>query len=66
MMPMTQRSFRSCWIGLRGMGGSSRPMETAYSTFKRTFGEYCMAKTMKNITKELTTKAFIYNMLINT
>lgn len=41
-------------------------METAYSTFKRTFGEFCLAKTMKNITKELTTKAFIYNMLINT
>jgi len=24
-----------------------------------------MAKTMKNITKELTAKAYIYNMLIN-
>ena len=41
-------------------------METAYSAFKRTFGEFCLAKTMENITKELTTKAFIYNMLINT
>jgi len=40
-------------------------VETAYSTFKRTFGEFCMAKTMKNITKELATKAFIYNMLLN-
>jgi len=41
-------------------------VETAYSTFKRTFREFCLAKTMKNTTKELATKAFIYNMLINT
>ncbi|MCD6536990.1 hypothetical protein J7L18_00025, partial [Candidatus Bathyarchaeota archaeon] len=27
--------------------------------------EFCMAKTMKNITKELAAKAYIYNMLIN-
>jgi len=40
-------------------------VETAYSTFKRELGEFCMAKTMKNITKELATKAYIYNMLIN-
>lgn len=40
-------------------------VETAYSTFKRAFGESTMAKTVKNITKELTTKAFIYNMLMN-
>ena len=40
-------------------------METAYSTFKRAFGEFCMAKTMRNITKKLTTKAYIYNMLVN-
>jgi len=40
-------------------------VETAYSTFKRAFGEFCMAKTMKNITKELTAKAYIYNMLID-
>jgi len=40
-------------------------VETVYSTFKRAFGEYCMAKTMKNITRELMTKAYIYNILIN-
>ena len=40
-------------------------VETAYSTFKRTFGEFCMAKTMSNIEKEMTTKAYIYNTLIN-
>jgi len=45
--------------------GKRWSVETAYSTFKRTFGEFCMAKTMKNITKELATKAFIYNMLTN-
>jgi hypothetical protein len=30
--------------------------------FKRLYGEYCMAK---NITKELSAKAYIYNMIIN-
>jgi len=52
------------WTKLKDYG-KRWSVETAYSTFKRTFGEYCMAKTMKNITKELTAKAFIYNMLIN-
>jgi len=40
-------------------------VEAAYSTFKRRFGEFCMAKTLKSIRKEPITKAFIYNMLIN-
>jgi hypothetical protein len=39
--------------------------ETAFSTFKRLYGEYCMAKNMENISKELAAKAYIYNMLIN-
>jgi IS5 family transposase len=52
------------WTKLKGYG-KRWSVETAYSTFKRTFGEFCMAKTMKNITKELTAKACIYNMLIN-
>jgi len=52
------------WAKLKGYG-RRWSAETACSTFKRTFGEFCMAKTMKNITKELATKAFIYNMLIN-
>ena len=52
------------WTNLTGYG-KRWSVETAYSTFKRAFGEYCMAKTMKNITKELTTKAYIYNTLIN-
>ena len=52
------------WAKLEGYG-KRWSVETAYSTFKRAFGEFCMAKTMKNIRKELTTKAYIYNMLIN-
>jgi len=52
------------WAKLKGYG-RRWSVETAYSTFKRAFGEFCMAKTMKNITKELTAKAYIYNMLIN-
>jgi hypothetical protein len=39
--------------------------ETAFSTFKRLYGEYSMARSMENITKELSAKAYIYNMLIN-
>jgi len=52
------------WTRLKGYG-RRWSVETAYSTFKRKSGEFCIAKTMKNITKELMTKAFIYNMLIN-
>jgi len=52
------------WAKLKEYG-KRWSVETAYSTFKRAFGEFCMAKTMKNITKELTTKAYIYNMLVN-
>jgi len=52
------------WAKLKEYG-KRWSVETAYSTFKRTFGEYCMAKTFRNITKELTAKAYIYNTLIN-
>jgi len=53
-----------CWADSKGYG-KRWSVETAYSTFKRTFGESCMAKTMSNIEKEMTTKAYIYNTLIN-
>ena len=36
-------------------------IETVYFMFKRTFRESCMAKMLKNIIKELSVKAFIYN-----
>jgi hypothetical protein len=39
--------------------------ETAFSTFKRLYGEHCMAKNMETIVKELMAKAYIYNMIIN-
>jgi len=52
------------WTKLKSYG-KRWSAETAYSTFKRTFGDSCMAETFQNITKELTAKAYIYNMLIN-
>ena len=39
--------------------------ETAFSTSKRLYGEYYMAKSISNIEKELMAKAYIYNMIIN-
>jgi len=52
------------WVERKGYG-KRWIAETAYSTFKRAFGEHCMARDMENIEKELTTKAFTYNTLIN-
>jgi len=52
------------WSKRKGYG-KRWGVETAYSTFKRTFGEYCMAKTVENIERELTAKAFIYNTLLS-
>jgi len=52
------------WTKLKGYG-KRWSVETAYSTLKRTFREFCMAKTMSNIEKEMMTKAYIYNTLIN-
>jgi hypothetical protein len=37
-------------------------VETAFSTYKRLHGEYCM---FRNIERELKAKAYIYNMLIS-
>ena len=39
--------------------------ETAFSTFKRLFGEHSLARTMDNITRELVAKVSLYNMLVN-
>jgi len=38
--------------------------ETAFSSFKRTFGEYVSAKTMQNMANEIILKASLYNLLI--
>jgi len=59
-----KRLGREKWTRLKDYG-RRWIAETAYSTFKRAFEEYCIAKTMKNITKELAAKAYIHNMLIN-
>ena len=45
--------------------GKRWAVETAFSTFKRLYGEYCMSRKMENISKEMMAKAYIYNMLIN-
>jgi hypothetical protein len=40
-------------------------VETAFSTYKRLYGEYCMSRSIENIERELKAKAYIYNTLIN-
>lgn len=52
------------WAKLKGYGRRWM-VETAYSTFKRAFGEFCMAKTIRNMVRELGAKATIYNMLVS-
>ena len=52
------------WARMMGYG-KRWAVETAFSTFKRQYGEYCMAKNMESVKKELEAKAYVYNMLIN-
>jgi hypothetical protein len=40
-------------------------VETAYSTFKRLFGECAMGRCMESITRELVGKVCLYNQLVN-
>ena len=40
-------------------------METAYSTFKRLFGEHSLARSFENIARELAGKVALYNLLVN-
>jgi hypothetical protein len=40
-------------------------VETAFSTYRRLYGEYCMSRNIENIERELKAKAYIYNTLIN-
>ena len=40
-------------------------VETAYSTFKRLFGECSLSRTMENIVHELVAKVALYNLLVN-
>ncbi|MEM2213281.1 MAG: transposase [Candidatus Nezhaarchaeales archaeon] len=64
MVKLIRRMGNEGWAGM--MGYSRRwAVETAFSTFKRVFGDYYMAKELTNIAKELTIKAYIYNTIIN-
>jgi len=53
------------WAALTGYG-RRWAVETAYSTFKRLFGEHSMARGFENIARELMAKVSLYNALIST
>ena len=40
-------------------------VETGYSTFKRLFGKYSLARSFENIARELVGKVALYNMFVN-
>jgi len=52
------------WARLTGYG-RRWAVETAYSTFKRLFGECSLARSFENIVRELVGKVALYNMLVN-
>jgi hypothetical protein len=52
------------WARLTGYG-QRWAVETAYSTFKRVFGEHSLARSFENIARELAGKVALYNMLVN-
>jgi len=52
------------WAGEKGYGRRWMA-ETAFSTFKRLFGEHSLARTLENIARELVAKVALYNMLVN-
>jgi hypothetical protein len=52
------------WAELVGYGWRWA-VETAYSTFKRLFGEHSLARGFENIARELVGKVAVYNMLVN-
>jgi hypothetical protein len=52
------------WAKLTGYG-RRWAVETAYSTFKRLFGEHSLARSFENIVRELVGKVALYNMLVN-
>jgi hypothetical protein len=52
------------WARLTGYG-RRWAVETAYSTFKRVFGEHSLARSFESIARELVGKVALYNMLVN-
>jgi IS5 family transposase len=69
--PSRRRAVELCrelgyeaWARLTGYG-RRWAVETAYSTFKRLFGEHSLARNLENIVRELAGKVAVYNMLVN-
>jgi len=69
--PSRRRAVELCrelgyeaWARLTGYG-QRWTVETAYSTFKRVFGEHSLARSLENIARELAGKVALYNMLVN-
>ena len=69
--PSRRRAVELCrelgyeaWARLTGYG-RRWAVETAYSTFKRLFGEHSLARNLENIVRELAGKVVVYNMLVN-
>jgi hypothetical protein len=61
---VAQEYLRDPEVWKRSHGYGQRWMaETVFSSFKRTFGEYVSAKTMRNMANELILKASLYNLL---
>lgn len=62
------RQYRSLgydgWARLKGYGRRWM-VETAFSTFKRLFGEHSLARSLENIAQELVAKVALYNILVN-
>jgi hypothetical protein len=52
------------WARFTGYG-RRWAVETAYSTFKRLFGEHSLARSFENIARELAGKVALYNVLVN-
>jgi hypothetical protein len=52
------------WARITGYG-RRWAVETAYSTFKRLFGELSLARSFESIARELAGKVALYNMLVN-
>ena len=52
------------WAKVTGYG-RRWAVETAYSSFKRLFGELSLARSFESIARELAGKVALYNMLVN-
>ena len=71
---------RGCWPRMRAVRkflkgekrwsrrlghGKRRMVESAFSSLKRTFGEFASAKKFSNMVQEMKLKAFTYNLLLS-